>query len=61
RGKIANSVLGGLLIGAIANGINLLGLQIQWVYIVTGGVLLFSVTIDAVARRGSTSGSATRV
>ena len=61
RGKIANSVLGGLLIGAINNGINLLGLQIQWVYIVTGGVLLFSVTIDAVARRGSTSGSATRV
>jgi D-xylose transport system permease protein len=61
RGKIQNCVLGGLLIGAINNGINLLGLQIQWVYIITGGVLLFALTIDAVARRGSASGSSTRV
>jgi D-xylose transport system permease protein len=61
RGKIQNCVLGGLLIGAINNGIDLLGLQIQWVYIITGGVLLFALTIDAVARRGAASGANTRV
>lgn len=60
RGKMANSVLGGLLIGAIYNGLFLLGLQAQWQYIVTGCVLIFAVMIDAVARRGASSGSVTR-
>jgi D-xylose transport system permease protein len=61
RGKMANSVLGGLLIGAIYNGLFLKGLQASWQYIITGCVLLFAVLIDAVARRGASSGSATRV
>jgi D-xylose transport system permease protein len=61
RGKMANSVLGGLLIGAIYNGLYLIGLQAQWQYIITGCVLLFALTIDAVARRGASSGTATRV
>jgi ABC-type xylose transport system permease subunit len=61
RGKMGNSVLGGLLIGAIYNGLYLIGLEAQWQYIITGCVLLFAVTIDALARRGASSGSATRI
>jgi ABC-type xylose transport system permease subunit len=34
---------------------------VQWEYIVTGLVLLAAVTIDAVSRRGSLSGSVARI
>jgi D-xylose transport system permease protein len=61
RGKIAHGVVGGLVIGAIYNGMGLLGLQVQWEFIVTGGVLILAVIVDALSRRGSTSGSMTRV
>jgi D-xylose transport system permease protein len=61
RGKVAHGVLGGLVIGAIYNGMGLLGLQVQWQFIVTGGVLILAVIVDALSRRGATSGSMTRV
>jgi D-xylose transport system permease protein len=56
RGKAAHGVLGGLVIGGIYNGMYLLGLAVQWEFIVTGLVLIGAVTIDAVSRRGTTSG-----
>lgn len=61
RGKPLHGVLGGLVIGSIYNGMYLLGLSFEWQYIVTGLVLLAAIIIDAVSRRGSTSGSVTRV
>ncbi len=57
RGKMVNAVLGGLVIGGIYNGMYLLGLKVQWEFIVTGAVLLLAVTIDALSRRGSSSAS----
>ena len=44
----------GLVIGGIYNGMYLLGLAVQWEFIVTGGVLIGAVTIDALSRRSST-------
>jgi D-xylose transport system permease protein len=61
RGRMSHAVLGGLMIGAINNGLGLQGLTAQWLFIVTGAVLLFAVIVDAVTRRGSGSGSVTRV
>jgi D-xylose transport system permease protein len=61
RGKISHAVLGGLVIGAINNGLYLQNITVQWQYIVTGVVLLAAVIIDALSRRGSSSGSMTRV
>ncbi len=61
RGRAIHGVLGGLVIGAIYNGLYLLGLQVQWQFIATGLVLLAAVTIDALSRRGATSGSVARV
>jgi D-xylose transport system permease protein len=61
RGKPLHGVLGGLVIGGIYNGMFLEQLSFQWEYIVTGLVLLGAVTIDALSRRGSASGSVTRV
>jgi D-xylose transport system permease protein len=55
RGKVANGVLGGLVIGAIYNGMGLLGLTVQWEFIVTGVVLLVAVAIDALSRRAAGS------
>ncbi len=51
--RAAHGVLGGLVIGGIYNGMYLLGLAVQWEYIVTGLVLVGAVTIDAVSRRGA--------
>lgn len=60
RGKMIHGVLGGLVIGAIYNGLYLLGLPVQWQFIVTGIVLLAAVTIDALSRRGAATGGAAR-
>ncbi len=60
RGKIVHGVLGGLVIGGIYNGMYLLGLAVQWEFIVTGLVLIGAVTIDSLSRRGTASGSVGR-
>jgi D-xylose transport system permease protein len=56
RGRALHGVLGGLVIGAIYNGLYLLGLAVQYQFIVTGIVLLAAVAVDALSRRGA-SGS----
>jgi D-xylose transport system permease protein len=64
RGKALHGVLGGLLIGGIAYGVSLLSLGVLATpleYIVPGGVLLGAVMVDVLSRRGSGSGSVTRV
>jgi len=61
RGKVLHGVLGGLVIGGISNGLYLIGITVQWQFIVTGLVLILAVSIDALSRRGATSGSAARV
>jgi D-xylose transport system permease protein len=60
RGRAIHGVLGGLVIGAIYNGLYLLGLPIQYQLIVTGLVLLAAVSVDSLSRRGAGSGSAAR-
>jgi D-xylose transport system permease protein len=61
RGKPLHGVLGGLVIAGIYNGLYLQGISdVEWQYIVTGLVLLAAVIIDAVSRRGASSGSVTR-
>jgi D-xylose transport system permease protein len=61
RGKPLHGLLGGLVIGAIYNGMYLQSLDVKYQFIVTGLVLLAAVTIDSVSRRGATSGSVTRI
>jgi D-xylose transport system permease protein len=61
RGKVLHGVLGGLVIGGIYNGLYLLGIAVQWQFIVTGLVLIVAVSIDALSRRSATSGSAARI
>ena len=51
RGNVWYALIGALIIGSISNGMDLLGLSAAIKFMVTGGVLLLAVTIDAVARR----------
>jgi D-xylose transport system permease protein len=53
RGKTIHGVLGGLVIGGIYNGLYLLGVSSQWIYIVVAGVLLGAATVDVLSRRGA--------
>jgi ABC-type xylose transport system permease subunit len=46
-------VLGGLVIGAIYNGLYLLGVSSEWIDIVVAGVLLGAAVIDVLSRRGA--------
>jgi D-xylose transport system permease protein len=55
RGKMVGAVLGGLVVGVIYNGLDLLGLGAAPQYIWTAAVLLAAVTVDTVARRRSSA------
>lgn len=57
RGRVMHGVLGGLVIGGIYDGMFLLGLAVQWEYIVTGLVLIVAVAIDSLSRRGAGTGA----
>ena len=52
RGSTWSALYGALVIGSIANGMDLLSVQTSVKFMVTGAVLLVAVTIDAVSRRG---------
>jgi D-xylose transport system permease protein len=55
RGKPIHAVLGGIVIASIDNGMGLQGFSAASKNIVTAIVLIAAVTIDAIARRGSTT------
>jgi len=51
RGRVSGALFGGLIIGMISNGTDLVG-SADWVkYVTTGTILLAAVTLDTVARR----------
>jgi D-xylose transport system permease protein len=50
RGSVWTALLGALVIGSISNGMDLLGLASPIKFMVTGGVLLLAVLVDAVAK-----------
>jgi D-xylose transport system permease protein len=51
RGSVWSALLGALVIGSISNGMDLLALETSTKFMVTGGVLLAAVIIDAMARQ----------
>jgi D-xylose transport system permease protein len=51
RGTVWGALLGALVIGSISNGMDLLGLPSPVKFMITGGVLLAAVTLDAIVRR----------
>jgi len=51
RGSVWTALTGALVIGSISNGMDLLALSSAVKFMVTGGVLLLAVLVDAVARQ----------
>jgi D-xylose transport system permease protein len=51
RGSVWSALLGALVIGSISNGMDLLAYESSVKFMVTGGVLLLAVIIDALARQ----------
>ena len=50
RGSVWSALLGALVIGYIANGMDLLSLSASVKFMVTGGVLILAVTLEAATR-----------
>jgi D-xylose transport system permease protein len=55
RGKVMDAVIGGLVIAVIANGLPLITQQSGIQYVVTGLVLLFAASVDAISRKRTTA------
>ena len=55
RGSAYSAMLGILVLQAIRSGLNIINVDSDVRYIVTGGVLLLAVAIDSVSRRVRTS------
>ena len=53
KGKLRDAILGGLVVAIINNGMGLLGFSSGTQYLVTGGVLLISASVDALSRKGA--------
>jgi D-xylose transport system permease protein len=51
RGEVRGALLGSLVIATVANGLDTAGYSDGTIYIVTGLILLFAVTLDTIARR----------
>ncbi len=51
RGKVRDAILGGLVLGVINNALPLITQQSGITFIVTGLVLLFAASVDAISRR----------
>jgi len=55
RGSAYSALLGILVLQAISNGLNLVGVESEVRFMVTGAVLLLAVAIDSVSRRARSS------
>jgi simple sugar transport system permease protein/D-xylose transport system permease protein len=55
RGSAFAALLGILVIQSISNGLTLLSLDSSYRFMITGGVLLLAVSLDAIARRSRAS------
>ena len=50
RGRVYQAILGALVIGSVANGLDLLGSPSSTKNIATGAILVLAVAIDAISR-----------
>ena len=54
-GRVVSALLGAAVIAVVANGMDLLQLASGWKFVITGGVLLAAVLVDAFAKRARTA------
>lgn len=52
-GKVTNTIIGALVIMSLTNGMNLMGVDISWQYIVKGIIFITAVAFDVRTRRAA--------
>jgi len=57
KGSVAKTVIGAFIIVFIRNGMNIMGVPTTWAQTVIGFIILFSIALEALAQRLSTSKS----
>jgi len=55
KGKITGVVIGGLIIGTISNGLNILNVPSFWQQVVMGSLIIVSVALDKLVGSGATT------
>ena len=50
-GKVTNTIIGALVIMSLTNGMNLLGVDISFQYVVKGAIFIIAVAFDVISRR----------
>lgn len=50
-GKVTNTIVGALVIMSLTNGMNLLGVDISFQYIVKGAIFILAVAFDVISRK----------
>jgi ribose transport system permease protein len=53
RGSVIGTTLGVLLLGVLANGLNLLGVNPYWQVVLSGTILVLAVVVDEVRKRAA--------
>jgi putative multiple sugar transport system permease protein len=49
-GKVTRSIIGALVMASLISGMNLMGVDISWQYIIRGAVLVLAVVFDVITR-----------
>jgi D-allose transport system permease protein len=57
KGKILTVIIGGLIIGSISNGLNILNVQSFWQQVVMGTLIIGSVALDRLVSRSAERGT----
>jgi len=60
QGTIVGTVIGALIVAVLGNGLNLLGVQTFYQYLVQGVALILAVLLDMTLKRRAQAGSASR-
>ena len=53
RGAVAGALFGALIVGVFTLGLRLLGLDVQWTYLLIGLLIILAVTVDQRIRKAS--------
>jgi fructose transport system permease protein len=53
RGSVAGTLFGALIVGVFTLGLRLLGLDVQWTYLLIGLLIILAVGVDQRIRKAS--------
>ncbi len=52
-GRVTNTIIGALVIMSLTNGMNIMGIDVSWQYVVKGVIFVLAVAFDVITRKKS--------